>query len=259
MKIAICQLPDGLAHDSMAWMRFVRRVERAQPDVTLLNELPFGPWTAREAQFDEHLAARSIDAHMAALPALCELPGASISSRPIRVKDRLANEGFLLCAGKYRAVHQKQYFPHEDGFFESAWFTASRAGFEAFEYAGLRFGMLQCTELMFNEWARHYRRRGVHVIVVPRASGTSTEAWHTAGRMAAIVSGCYVLSSNRVSPHPDDEPLFGGAGFAYSPTGELLQETSDGLPFAVVRIDRHLVERTQQGYPCYVRELGESP
>jgi N-carbamoylputrescine amidase len=259
MKIAICQLPDGLAHDSMAWTRFVRRVARAQPDVTLLNELPFGPWTAREPHVDAHLAARSIDAHEAALPALSRLPGAVIGSRPIGAGDKLANEGFLLAGGRYRAVHQKQYFPHEEGFFEAAWFVARHAGFKSFEHAGLRFGMLLCTELMFNEWARHYRRLGVHVIVVPRASGIATEAWHTAARMAAIVSGCYVLSSNRVSPHPDEAPLFGGAGFGYSPTGELVQETSDGLPLAVVQIDRHLVERTQRGYPCYVRELGETP
>jgi hypothetical protein len=31
MNIAICQLPDGLAHDSLAWTRFVRRIERAHP------------------------------------------------------------------------------------------------------------------------------------------------------------------------------------------------------------------------------------
>jgi N-carbamoylputrescine amidase len=257
MKIAICQLPDGLAHDSLAWMRFARRVERAQPDLTLLNEMPFGPWTSREPHFDEHAAARSIEAHAAALPAMSQLPGAVIGSRPIRGGDRLANEGFLLAAGRYHAVHQKQYFPQEDGFFEGAWFCANRAGFESFEHAGVRFGMLLCTELMFNEWARHYRRRGVHVIVVPRASGKASEAWHTAARMAAIVSGCYVLSSNRASPHPDDTPQFGGAGFAYAPSGELLQETSDGQPFAVVRIDRHLVERSQRGYPCYVRELSD--
>jgi len=257
MNIAICQLPDGLTHDSLAWERFERRVERARPDVTLLNEIPFGPWAARESAFDEYLAAESIEAHTAALPALRALPGAVISSRPVRGGDRLANEGFLLADGKYQAVHHKQYFPQESGFFESAWFRASRVGFETFDYRGTRFGMLLCTEIMFTEWARHYRRRGAHVIVVPRASGTSIEVWQTAARMAAIVSGCYVLSSNRVSPHLTDEPLFGGAGFAYSPTGELLQETSDGLPLAVIRIDHESVRRAQRGYPCYVRELGE--
>jgi N-carbamoylputrescine amidase len=256
MSIAICQLPDGLAPDSLAWARFVRRVERSQPDVILLNEMPFGPWTSREAQFDEYHAAESIAAHTTALKALRELPCAVIGSRPVRSHDRLANEGFLLADGLYQPVHHKQYFPQEAGYFERTWFAASRAGFETFDHGGIRFGMLLCTELMFNEWARHYRRRGAQVIVVPRASGTSLEAWHTAARMAAIVSGCYVLSSNRVSLRLDQEPLFGGAGFAYSPTGALLHETSDGLPLAVVQLEPDQVQEAQRNWPCYVPELG---
>ena len=259
MNIAICQLPDGLTHDSLAWTRLVRRTERLRPDVLLLNELPFGPWVSRVAHFDDYLAAESIEAHGAALQALPELPCDVIGSRAIRGRERLANEGFLLAQGEYRAVHHKQYFPQEAGFYESTWFAASRAGFETFDHRGIRFGMLLCTELIFNEWARHYRRRGAQVIVVPRASGTSLEAWHTAARMAAIVSGCYVLSSNRVSARLDVEPLFGGAGIAYSPKGELLHETSDGLPMAVVDIDVELVRRAQREYPCYVRELRDEP
>ena len=259
MNIAICQLPDGLAHDSLAWTRFVRRIERAQPDIVLLNEMPFGPWTSRHAHFDEYLAAESIGAHTQAMMALRELPATVIGSRPVRSHDRLANEGFVLADGKYRPVHHKQYFPQEAGFYESTWFAAGHAGFETFDVGGVRFGMLLCTELIFNEWARHYRRRGAHVIVVPRASGTTLDTWHTAARMAAIVSGCYVLSSNRVSVRLDVGPLFGGAGFAYSPTGELLQETTDGLPLAVVPIDVELVRHAQRRYPCYVRELNDEP
>jgi len=259
LNIAICQLPDGMAHDSLAWDRFARRVERARPDVTVLNEMPFGPWTSREAAFDEYLAAESVAAHEAALTTLRTLPGAIVASRPIRSGDKLANEAFLLADQQYRPLHHKQYFPHEAGFFERAWFWAERLGFEPFDYRGIRFGVLLCTELMFNERARHFRRQGVHVILVPRASGTVLDLWHTAARMAAIVSGCYVLSSNRVSPRRNATPCFGGAGFAYSPTGELLQETSDAQPLALVNIDLDLVRRAQRGYPCNVRELGEDP
>src|SRR6185436_12527888 len=89
MKIAICQLPNELSHDGLDWKRFVRRIERAQPDVTVLNEIPFGPWISREPAFDEYLAAESIEAHAAALPALHDLPGAVIASRPVRNRDRL--------------------------------------------------------------------------------------------------------------------------------------------------------------------------
>jgi len=259
MKVAICQLPDGLFHDSNAWTNFAKCIEIERPDMTVLNEIPFGPWVARSAIFNENLARASINAHEAALPALRALPGAVISSRPIECGNKLANEAFLVADGQYRAMHHKQYFPHEPGFFESVWFAAGQQGYDPIDYRGVRFGVLLCTEVVFNEWARHYRRQGVHVIVVPRASGTSLRFWHTAACMAAYVSGCYVVSSNRVSPRRNDDPCFGGGGFVYSPDGELLQETSETLPFVAVNINLDLVRRAQRSYPCYIPELADVP
>jgi len=107
---------------------------------------------------------------------------------------------------------------------------------------------------MFNEWARHYRRQGAHVIAVPRASGAS-QKWYTAAAMAAIVSGCYVLSSNRAPAEHDQELNFAGRGFAFSPAGELLAETSPSNPLVSVEIDVARVAEAQRSYPCYVREL----
>ena len=157
----------------------------------------------------------------------------------------------------YQPVHQKQFFPQEPGFFEETWFDAERSGFEVVEYNGVRVGVLLCTELMFTEWARHYRRHGAHVLVSPRASRAPAGQLDTAARMAALVSGCYVLSSNRASDRAGRGPSFGGRGFAYSPTGELLAETSEAVPFACVNIDLKQVSEAQRSYPCYVRELWE--
>jgi N-carbamoylputrescine amidase len=108
---------------------------------------------------------------------------------------------------------------------------------------------------MFTEWARHYRRQGAHVIVSPRASGTSMRNWAAAARMAALVSGCYVLSSNRVFDGAKHQPHFGGRGFAYSPAGELLGMTSKATPLLCVDIDKAHVAHAQRNYPCNVREL----
>jgi N-carbamoylputrescine amidase len=258
MKVSVCQLPDELSTSDLAWKRLVRRVENDLPDVVLLNEMPFGPWIARAEVFDASVAAASVQMHESALSDLCELPAAFVSSRPIEGRGKLANEAFLLARGDYHTIHHKHYFPQEPGFFESSWFTPEKAGFEAIEYGGLRIGVLLCTELMFTEWARHYRRQGVHIIVSPRASGTSIRAWDAAARMAAIASGCYVLSSNRVSHRARSEPRFGGRGFVYSPMGELIGETSEAVPFLNVDIDKALVAEAQRNYPCYVREI-ETP
>lgn len=258
MKISVCQLPDELTPTDLAWKRFTRRVEQDQPDIALLGEMPFGPWIPRENQFVETLARAGIEANESALTTLAALPTAVISSRPVRNANRLANEAFLIANGAYQPVHHKHYFPHEAGYFENSWFSPAQAGFDVIEYRGIRIGVLLCTELMFSEWARHYRRQGAHVIVCPRASGTAMAHWDAAASLAAIVSGCYVLSSNRVARTAGSEPRFGGRGFAYSPKGELIGETSEAVPFLFVDIDMRRVAEAQRNYPCYVRELPEA-
>lgn len=108
---------------------------------------------------------------------------------------------------------------------------------------------------MFNEWARSYRRQGAHLLVIPRASEQGFERWKTAAAMAAIVSGCYVVSANRVGKC-GDELTFGGKGFAFSPDGSLISETSSDNPVVSFDLDFGFVENQQKQYPCYVREIG---
>ena len=256
LNVGVCQLPDGLLPDHPAWRDFVRRVEAERPQILLLNELPFGPWLPREDSFSDESAAASLAAHEAALRAIESLPSAVIGSRPVRAADKLANEAFLLVDGRYGAIHHKQYFPQEAGFFEDTWFAPAKPGFDVIEHRGIRIGVLLCTELMFTEWARHYRHQGAQLIVAPRASGASMRNWHASARMAAIVSGCYVLSSNRASPAGGSAPHFGGKGFIYSPTGNLLGMTSADRPLLTMGLNLSLVADAQRRYPCNVREIG---
>jgi len=254
LKVGVCQLPDGLLPDHPAWRDFTSCVESELPAMVLLNEMPFGAWIAREETFGEESAQASLAAHEEGLHAIRKLPTAVIGSRPIRADRKLVNEAFLLADGVYKPIHHKQYFPQETGFFEDTWFSATQSGFDVTEYDGVRIGVLLCTELMFTEWARHYRRQGAHIIVAPRASGASMRHWHASARMAAIVSGCYVLSSNRASK-ASSMPSFGGKGLIYSPTGNLLGMTSATDPFLCANIDLELVADAQRKYPCYVREI----
>jgi N-carbamoylputrescine amidase len=254
LKLSVCQLPDGLSIDHPAWADVLRRIENDRPDITVLNEMPFGSWIARQDTFEPALASASVQDHERAIPVLHGMSTAVLSSRPVPGPHKLSNEAFLIADGGYQAVHHKHFFPQEPGFFEDTWFAPQRPGFDVVEHRGLRIGVLLCTELMFNEWARHYRRLGAHVIVVPRASGASRK-WDTAAAMAAIVSGCYVLSSNRASQRNVPDSSFAGRGFAYSPAGELLAETSPSTPLVSIDLDLALVAEAQSGYPCYVREL----
>lgn len=138
------------------------------------------------------------------------------------------------------------------------WFGTSKPGFEVIEAGGLRIGALICTELMFNERARAYGRAGAHLIAVPRATGESLAEWKTAGAMAAIVSGSYVVSSNRAGSSSGG-PTFGGGGYAFAPDGSLICESNEGLSIVVFDLNIRRAEEQKSHYPVYVEEQQQSP
>ena len=72
--------------------------------------------------------------------------------------------------------------------------------------------------------------------------------------MAAIVSGCYAISSNRAGIDQKGQE-FGGGGWIFDPFGDLIAETSPERPVVSADLDLALVERAQQEYPCCVSEL----
>jgi N-carbamoylputrescine amidase len=245
LKIGVCELPTDTSPDSDAWKRLCETVSCEAPHLFLLNEMPFGSWIAAGDTFDETHWNESVDAHERGLSHLHAL-GASIvvGTRPRRIGSLRTNEAFI----GDEAVHTKQYFPDEEGFYEARWFDAGERHFRVASAGALRCGFLICTELMFNEHARHYGRAGAHVILVPRATGTSLDRWLVAMRMAAIVSGSYVVSSNRSGQG------FGGHGWIIDPVGTVIAATSAETPAAFHEIDTDVVAQAQREYPCYVRE-----
>ena len=116
---------------------------------------------------------------------------------------------------------------------------------------GIRVGVLLCTEAMFNERARAYGKQKASLLVVPRASGVNIESWKIAGAMASLVSGAYVVSSNRIG-RSTGGTQFGGGGFAYAPQGQLLAMTSPANPLGTLELDPKMSTFAQGAYPCNV-------
>ena len=254
MRVAFVEWPEGLRPDGPKWSEISKRVADSRTDLLVTNELPFGPWIAAQPAFNRQMAKDSVDRHEAGLEGLKQLDiPAILSSRPVWANDRLANEAFVLEQGAIRPIHQKHYFPQEIGWYESTWYTNTRGGFQSADINGLCAGVMLCTDAMFNEHARHYGRQGASLIAIPRAAGVSIENWLAAGKMAAIVSGAYVVSSNRAGSS-DEGVTFGGAGFAYGPDGSLLAVTNAAEPLLVIDVDPDRSARQRRSYPCYVVE-----
>lgn len=256
MRVGFVEWPEGLQPFGREWDKLAAQVEAARLELLVTNELPFGPWIAQNQMFNRSIAQDSVAIHEVGLAALANLSiPAIISSRPVWQGDRLANEAFVLHEGAINALHRKCYFPAEVGWFETAWYSPGKGEFRTQNVGNLRVGVLLCTDVMFNEHARSYGRQGASLIAIPRATGLSAEMWLTAGKMAAIVSGSYVVSSNRVGASADG-PVFGGGGFAYRPDGSLVTTTASSNTLEIVDVEIEVANRQQTAYPCYVAGAG---
>jgi len=239
------------------WDRLTGLTESTEADLLLLNEMPFGPWVSVGLERDIEILNASQRMHHEGLDRLAELYTPTVlGTYPESEGSLSVNTAFVWSAATgIMPVHTKQFFPNEGGFYEARWFERGERSFGIADAGGIGVGFLICTDVMFNEWARYYGRNGAHLIAVPRATPVgSIDRWKTMCSAAAIVSGCYVASSNRSGV--DESGLeFAGRGWIINPSGNVIAETSLEQPVVTAELDLSLVKKSQGEYPCYVEEL----
>ncbi len=256
IRLAVCNTDAELEPGGESWNALAGEAAAAQADAFLLSEMPFGRWIAGHDVVIDNDQRQSMLLHDRGMERLGDLACPVVmGSRPMIEAGVTVNAGFVWHRGNWRSAHTKQFFPQEDGFYESSWYSRGAARFGV-EHAGAwRIGFLICTDVMFNEWARHYGRSGANLIVVPRATPNgSLERWKTAVRMAAIVSGCYVASSNRTGRDQSGQEFGGGACIA-DPNGDIVASSGAEERVVTADLDLRLVAAAQQAYPCYVEDL----
>lgn len=255
VRIAVAENDPQLLPGTKSWTRLIEDLNRVKPDIFLLNELPFGPWISTGSTFDHTVWKQSVADHEAGIAALEEL-GVKIilGTRSVERGSRRCNEGFVWTLDNgVNAVHTKQHVPHTSpSYNETTWYEPDDLKFQIYQAGPLRVGFLICTDVMFNEHARQYGRDGVQLIVVPRAM--PVEAVHmfdVALQMAAIVSGCYVASSNRNGKDPAGG-IFEGRGCIIDPLGRTVAQSSGYCRVVVHDISTEFIEWKQAIYPCDV-------
>lgn len=253
-RVAVVEADPELLPQTESWEWLTQQITGADVDLLVLNELPFGAWLPEAKSFDEGAFARSIVDHDAGIEALATLGApAVIGSRIGHWGGRRVNQAFAWTPAEgVKLLHTKQHIPYSPGYWESAWYEPAPGSPAIVDIAGLRVGVLICTEVMFNEHARRFGRAGAHLIAVPRATPPLTgHMFDVALQMAAVASGSYVASSNR-SHRLTHDSLFEGRGRIISPTGEVVAQTSPFAPVAVHEVDPAFVEWKQSQYPCDV-------
>ena len=262
INVTVCQLHDEPEFLQDDWERLAGHLRETGSDLVLLPEMPFYPWPFWRRSFAPDVWDAAMAAHDAWQARLAALgPVVVVGTRPVEEGNRRLNRGFAWSGhdGDLRYGHGKYYLPDEAGFWEASWYGRGDGAFEVQELvlpSGLAIcgGFLICTELWFSQAARAYGQAGAHLLFTPRATERRTvDKWLAGGRVAAVVSGAYSLSSNHYRTGADPVSL-GGLGWVVGPDGEVLALTTPGHPFVTVTIDLERAERAKHTYPRYVAD-----
>jgi predicted amidohydrolase len=248
MRITVCELPHEPAALAAAWVGLCEHTTRHASELVLLPECAFVPAMWETEAFDCRRWEDALQLNAAWLGRLHEL-GVEyvVGTRPIDIEGRPFNEGYIWLPGCAVVPLRRKYFlPDEPGSWEARWFDPGDAAFPAFRAGALSFGLNICTELWALETYAAYAAGTVQVVLSPRATGATTRArWLSVGVVAAVRSGAYSVSSNRVDP----TGACGGGGWIISPEGQILATTTPESPFATVDVDLAASNDAREAYP----------
>jgi N-carbamoylputrescine amidase len=258
MRVTVCELPHEPEALADAWAALCEHTLRHSSELVLLPEFAMVDPLWQDEIFDAARWASAQTLSEVWLHRLAELGAAHIvGTRPVTIYGRPFNQGFLWsAAGGPRALRRKFYLPDEPGNWEARWFDRGDADFPEYHAGACSFGLNICTELWALETYAAYAARGVQLILSPRATASATTSkWISVGVVAAVRSGAFSLSSNRVDP----TGACGGVGWIINPSGHILALTTPEAPFATVNIDLSASAAARDDYPGYVFSRKRQP
>jgi N-carbamoylputrescine amidase len=251
MRVTVCELPHEPTTLPAAWAALCKHTTEQSSELVLLPEFAMveAVWESEQLDLARWNAAEELsDRWLSRLPEL-HAPHV-VGTRPITLDGWRFNQGYLASAvDGVTPLRGKFFLPDQPGSWEARWFDRGDADFPAFRAGALSFGLNICTELWALETYAAYARCGVQAILSPRATAAATTAkWLSVGVVAAVRSGAFSLSSNRV----DESGACGGVGWIISPDGEILATTTRDVPFVTIDIDLSVPLAVRASYPRYV-------
>jgi N-carbamoylputrescine amidase len=251
MRVTVCELPHEPAALRTAWSALCEHTTRQSSELVLLPEFAMVEpvWESEQFELARWRAAEERCDRW--LPRLPELHAAHVvGTRPVTIDGRRFNQGYLASSAEGVVPLRRKYFlPDQPGGWEARWFDRGDAVFSTFHAGALSFGLNICTELWALESYTAYAGSGVQAILSPRATAAATTAkWLSAGVVAAVRSGAFGLSSNRVDP----TGACGGVAWIISPDGDILATTTRDEPFATIDIDLSAPVAARASYPRYI-------
>jgi predicted amidohydrolase len=115
---------------------------------------------------------------------------------------------------------------------------------------GFGIGLSICYDLRFPELYRRLVDQGAELLLVPAAFTlhTGKDHWHVLLRARAIEAQCYVAAAAQWGKHPLGRTTYGHALVA-DPWGIVIAECSDGIGYALARIESKKLEEIRESLP----------
>jgi N-carbamoylputrescine amidase len=257
LRVTAVELDSEAGPPRMALDALEVHIARHGSELLVLPELPFTSWFMTTREPDDGTWAEAVAAHDTGLAALRARGGPpTVLSVPRARGGRRHHDALLVERGAALRLHTKSYLPDEAGAYEASWYEGGDGSFTVHPAAGTLIGVLMCSEAWYPEHARAMGRAGATLIAAPRAThASSLDRWVAALRVVAIVSGAYVVSSNRAGLL--GRVAFAGAGMVIAPDGRVLATTSPDCPFVTVDVDLESCARARREYPCNIVEPPE--
>ena len=258
MKVTVCQIDPREEHLDTYLQELTSHIKNEKSNFILLPEMSFSEWLASDSNASAQRWEESVDNHSRYISDLGKLNAPAVmGSRPIITDSgSRRNEAYVWTSESNTAVgiHQKYYLPNEDGYWEHTWYDRGDKSFDTARVGEAIVGVQICTEMWFFEWARHYAKSKIDMLCIPRGTPNGTlDKWLAGGRVSAVCSGAYSLSSNLWCPSGGGYDL-GGMGWIIDPEGNVLAQTDEDDPFATTDIDLEFPKLSKSTYPRYVPE-----
>jgi predicted amidohydrolase len=151
--------------------------------------------------------------------------------------------------GEIQGVSKMVHIAQVPGFYEQDYYAPSDTGFQVYEGALGRVGIVICFDRHYPESTRTSTLRGAQLIVIPTANRMDEprDLFECEMRTAAMHNGIFVAMCNRVGTEGD--ATFCGESLVVDPDGDVVFKAADSEELAVVNIDLSQVNVSRRKRP----------
>ncbi len=151
--------------------------------------------------------------------------------------------------GTLLGISKMVHIVQAPSFFEGDYYTHSDSGFQVYDTAIGKVGVVICFDRHFPESIRSCSLKGTQLIVIPTANtkGEPLEMFEWELRVSAMQNGIYIAMCNRVGI--EGEMDFCGQSIVVDPNGDVVVKADDREQILYAELDFEKVGQAQQDRP----------